>query len=70
MNLPLKIALIQAGKRQFELALQTGIGESTVSRIVNSYRIPTAEEKRKIARALGCSIQKLWPEEEPASVDA
>jgi transcriptional regulator with XRE-family HTH domain len=69
MNLSLKVALIQAGKRQIDLARQTGLGESTISRIINSYRTPTDAEKEKIARALRCEVQVLWPEEESTSVN-
>jgi transcriptional regulator with XRE-family HTH domain len=70
MNLPLKIALIRAGKRQIDLARQTGLGESTISRIVNAYRVPTDSEKERIARALSCEVEVLWPDEDFASVDA
>lgn len=62
MNLQLKVALLQTGKRQCELARQTGLSESAVSRIVNAYREPTPDEKRKIAQALGCAVEMLWPQ--------
>jgi transcriptional regulator with XRE-family HTH domain len=66
MNLPLKSALLQADMRQIDLARKTGLGESRVSRIVNAYRMPTPEEKHKIALALDCAVEALWPEEEQA----
>ena len=61
MNVKLKTALLEAKKRQIDLARQTGLGESTISRIVNEYRPPRGEEMAKIARALGCEIEELWP---------
>jgi transcriptional regulator with XRE-family HTH domain len=64
MNLRLKIALLQAGMRQIDLARKAGLGESRVSRIVNAYHIPTPEEKHKIALALNCAVEALWPAEE------
>lgn len=45
MNIPLKIALMRAGMRQIDVARRTGLGESTISRIINDYREPTAEER-------------------------
>ena len=62
MNIPLKVAIVRTGKRQVDLARQTGLGESTLSRIVNEYRLPSVEEMIKIARALGCKTEELWPD--------
>jgi DNA-binding Xre family transcriptional regulator len=62
MNVRLKVAMLQAQKRQIDLAHQTGLGESTLSRIVNEYRQPRGEEMVKIAHALGCEIGELWPD--------
>ena len=66
MNLELKIALIRAGKSQIDLARQTGLSESTVSRILTAYREPTANEKQKIAHVLGCGVGVLWPKAKKA----
>jgi transcriptional regulator with XRE-family HTH domain len=62
MNVRLKMALLRARKRQIDLARHIGLGESTLSRIVNEYRSPRGEEMAKIAHALGCQIEELWPE--------
>jgi transcriptional regulator with XRE-family HTH domain len=66
----LKMAPLRVGKRQIDLARETGLGESTISRIVNAYREPTAEEKRKIARALGGAVEKFWPRPTRGHADA
>ena len=66
----LRVALLEAGLRQIDLARQTGLAESTVSRILNAYRAPTTAEKEKIAHALGCAIDALWPQERPVDADA
>jgi transcriptional regulator with XRE-family HTH domain len=62
MNVLLKMALVRSGKRQVDLARHTGIGRSTLSRIVNEYRLPSLQEMVKIAHALGCEIGELWPD--------
>jgi transcriptional regulator with XRE-family HTH domain len=62
MDLRLKMAMLHAGKRQIDLARHTGLGESTLSRIVNEYRPPRGEEMVRIADALGRKIEELWPD--------
>lgn len=66
----LRVALLEAGLQQIDLARQTGLAESTVSRILNAYRAPTTAEKEKIAHALGCAIDALWPQERSVDADA
>ena len=43
------------------LALETGIQQSKISLIENNLLVPREEEKKKIADALGVSIEKLFP---------
>jgi transcriptional regulator with XRE-family HTH domain len=70
MNRALKIALVQAGIRQIDLARRTGLGESSISRIIHGYREPTDTKKERIACALGCEVEALWPKREHANVNA
>ncbi len=52
MNLQLKLALLESGEPAYRVAARAALGESTLSRIVRGRRLPTAEEMRRIARAL------------------
>ena len=67
-NLALKVALIESRKKQIDVAQRAGIHETKFSKIVNGYRVPSADEKRAIARILRRPIQELFPEDDPAVV--
>jgi plasmid maintenance system antidote protein VapI len=56
----LKLFLVHAGVTQEWLAQQTGLQPNTISRIVNG-QMPTLRNARKIAKALGTSVDVLWP---------
>ncbi|SFV07794.1 helix-turn-helix transcriptional regulator [Alicyclobacillus macrosporangiidus] len=62
----LKLVLVMRGLKQEWLAEQTGLPSTTVSRIVNG-ATPTLRNAQKIARALGVSVDDLWPLEEGES---
>lgn len=49
---------------QWDLRLKTGIHQSKISLIENSYIAPTDDEKRKIAKALGYKMAEVFPESE------
>lgn len=62
MNVALKLAIWQSGKRQRQIAMEAGIPETRLSEIVNHRGpLPTAEEKDAITRVLGQSARKLFP---------
>jgi transcriptional regulator with XRE-family HTH domain len=50
-------------KTQFDIRLATGIHQSKLSNIERGYVVPTAAEKRAIAKALRVPVAKIdWPE--------
>lgn len=54
----LKLHMWQSGIHQNRLARAIGIDESLLSRIVNGYRQPSAETKRRIARFF--AVDEEW----------
>ena len=52
-----------SGKSQDELMIETGINQAKISRIERGYLNPTAEEKEKLAKALGTTTKELFREE-------
>jgi transcriptional regulator with XRE-family HTH domain len=48
----LKLKLWSAGIRQNQLARSVGMDETMLSKVINGYREPTPEARRKIARFL------------------
>lgn len=62
LNVALKVAIIEAGWVQIELANKLGIHESTFSKIVNGHLEPSDEQKQAIARVLGRTVDQLFPE--------
>jgi len=55
------IVLIEQGRRQKWLCEQTGISPSKMSRIVNGHQVPWLDEALNISRALGVTVEDLWP---------
>jgi transcriptional regulator with XRE-family HTH domain len=56
--------LEERGIKQKWLCDKTGISDSAMSLIVRGKAEPTLRNARKIAKALGMTIEELWPEEE------
>lgn len=70
MQVKLKIAIMRAATSQYELAATVGISETRLSRICRGRAVPTDDEQRRIAAALGQSIEDLFgnaenPEKRP-----
>lgn len=61
MNVALKVAIIEAGKTQREVAERAGLRELRVSEIVTGRVIATADEKRALAKALRRPQSALFP---------
>ena len=57
--LTLKVARARAGLTQLDLALQTGLSESTVAKLETMRRRPTAAELARLAEALGMGTEEL-----------
>lgn len=59
-NFSLKIALLRKGVSQRDLAFETGIDESRISRIIRGYEVPTEEMKKSISQFLGIKEGELF----------
>lgn len=60
----LKEARFFKGLNQWDISLKTGIPQSKLSLIERGYIDPREDEKRKIAKALGCKVTNIFPETE------
>lgn len=56
---PIKLLLFQRGVAQVDLAMKTGISPSRLSMIVNGRTQASAEDLRKIAKAMRVPIKSL-----------
>lgn len=61
MNIPLKVALIERGIKQFDLSRLLGVDPAKVSKIVNGWINPNEQIKREISRYVGKPIDELFP---------
>ena len=60
MNAKLKVFLAQTGRRQYQIAREVGLTENELSRIVRGRRSATADERRRLALALGVTEPDLF----------
>lgn len=54
---------VEAGLNQADLALEAGIQQSHISKLERGASSTTARSLARIARALGCTIADLLPDE-------
>jgi DNA-binding XRE family transcriptional regulator len=54
------------GLNQWDLAIKTGICQSKLSLIERGYVNPKKDEKKLIAKVLGCKVSEVFPENEGA----
>jgi transcriptional regulator with XRE-family HTH domain len=66
MYLNLKVAIWQTGLRQNRLAQTLNMDEALLSRIINGFREPTAEQRLRIAQVLQKNEQWLFAREQDA----
>lgn len=61
-----RLRVVRAEKHltQIRLALKTKIHQSRLSLIENGYAPPTDDERGAIAKALGLSVQEIFPSDE------
>lgn len=59
MGEKLKVARLAAGLTQAQLAKMVGCSQHHISRWENCERGPTAQNLKKLAKALGCSMDEL-----------
>ena len=48
---------------QWDISVKTGIPQSKLSLIERGYINPREDEKKKIAKALGCKVMEVFPNE-------
>lgn len=58
----LRKARLLRGKSQYDLVLETGLHQATISRIENGYEKPTEEKKRLLALSLKVKVSDIFPE--------
>ena len=56
---PLKQEIVRQGRVQADVALEAGISESRMSRIVNRRVAMQEHERRHLARVLGINIEEI-----------
>ena len=61
-NVALKVAIVQSGRKQVEIARSARISETRFSHIVRGRLEPTDKERDRIAKALHRSESDLFPE--------
>ena len=59
---PFRLAILENGCTQREVATKAGIHESIISLIVNGRYVPDERQRRNIAIALGRYEDELFPE--------
>lgn len=66
-NLALKVAIVQSGRSQIQVAKDASLPESRLSRIINGHDVASAAERRALARILKRKADELFPDEALAS---
>jgi len=66
-----RLRIVRAEKRisQFRLRLETGINSTKISFFENDLVEPTEDEKNKLAKALGVSVEEIFPDHIPKQDD-
>ncbi|WP_067924906.1 helix-turn-helix transcriptional regulator [Alicyclobacillus shizuokensis] len=60
----LKQRIMESGLKQAHISKIVGVTSSTFSLYVNGKRLPDVIIGQKIARALGATVEELWPLDE------
>jgi len=61
-NLALKIAIIESGRSQVDIAKEVGLHDTKLSFIVNGHREASPAERKALARVLKRKQADLFPE--------
>ena len=64
MNTKLRLIRLQQRISQWELAKETGVGQSRISLYENDLMELNTREKEAIAKALECSLNEIFPNED------
>ncbi len=60
MNIALKIAILQKYRTQTKFSQAVGLGETMISKFVSGARVPSEDQKKSMAMALGMRIEDLF----------
>lgn len=63
-HLKLKAAIVNTGMNQKEFAELVKVNETHLSAIVNGKKPKLLEQAQRIAKAVGMTVEELWPLEE------
>jgi plasmid maintenance system antidote protein VapI len=55
MRLDVKIAILRSGRREYEIAQELGVPESTLSKYVRGYGALSQDHTNKLAQLIGLS---------------
>lgn len=66
-NIPLKVACVESGKDQIEIAALAKIHHTRLSQIISNRVTPTESEKLRIAGVLQRPVESIFPSEAIAS---
>jgi len=69
VNYELKTALLRAGVPQYEIARRAGLDETALSRIVRGRRVPSADERGRLAAVLGVPESLLFGSQPEGKVE-
>ena len=58
----LKAARFFKGFNQWDIAVRTGISQSSLSLIERGYKVPSDDEKKKLSRVLGRKVEEIFPD--------
>ena len=58
----LKVAIIQSGREHRRIAALAKMGAVKLSHIISGRRMPSPDERAKLAGVLGCPISTLFPD--------
>ena len=62
MNKALRIAIIERGLKQTDVARRIGVDDARMSGFVHGRHEPTDRQKKRIARLLRKSVPEIFPE--------
>lgn len=61
-NIPLKVALMEREKPDYQSAIEADLHPNKLSKIINGLQKPTEEEKQRLADVLNRAVDEIFPE--------
>lgn len=59
----LRMVRLRKGLTQWDVSVKTAIPQTTISLYENGYKVPKDEDRKKLAKALGCKTKEIFPQE-------